>query len=177
MNLVEHWTLPNGAPLTLRAVREHDAPGLDALVSGLTPRDRRWRFHGAVNGLSPERLRRMVDARLPGQLALVAIARCGGRDTLIADARLDADSTGLDAEFGLMVAAGWRRLGVATHTLAALRRVAAAAGLRWLHGSVRADNAAMLALMRRCGFRCTPSRGDAGVVSVETRVAFDGVRP
>jgi GNAT superfamily N-acetyltransferase len=80
------------------------------------------------------------------------------------------DDTGHGAEFALMVAAAWRRLGVGSLVLGALQSAANEAGLRWLHGSVMADNAPMLALMQHSGFLCAPSRGDAGLVAVEARV-------
>jgi GNAT superfamily N-acetyltransferase len=170
MNLCQHWTLPNGTPLTLRPVQACDAQGLDTLVKGLTPQDRRWRFHGAVNALAPEQLRGMAEPEAARQLALVVLVHLPGRDALIADARCAIDATGEAAEFGLMVATGWRRLGVGARAMAALRGAASDAGLRWLHGSVLADNAPMLALMHRCGFLCTPSRRDASVVGVERQI-------
>jgi RimJ/RimL family protein N-acetyltransferase len=170
MQVTQHWTGQDGTALTLRPVRADDHHGLDALIRSMAPRDRRWRFHGAVNALTPERLRAMTAPAPAQQIALVVLAREPGRDTLIADARCVIDDTGEAAEFGLMVAPAWRRLGIGAHATAALRNVAADAGLRWLHGSVLADNAAMLALVQRCGFLCTPHRRDAGLVGVELQL-------
>jgi GNAT superfamily N-acetyltransferase len=177
MNLFQHWTLPDGTPLTLRPVQARDAQGLDTLVKGLTPRDRRLRFHGAVNALAPEQLRGMAEPDAARQLALVVLAHLPGRDALIADARCAIDVSRESAEFGLMVATGWRRLGVGVRAMAALRDAASNAGLRWLHGSVLADNAPMLALMQRCGFLCTPGRKDMSVVGVERLLDRDPAWP
>lgn len=170
MHLTQHWTGHDGTALTLRPVRVDDHHGLDALIRSLAPRDRRWRFHGAVNALTPERLRAMVTPTPSQQLALVVVAHAPGRDTLIGDARCVVDETGEAAEFGLMVVPAWRRLGLGARATIALRDAAAGAGLRWLHGSVLADNAPMLALMQRCGFLCTPNRRDAGLVSIELQL-------
>lgn len=171
MTCIEHWTLPDGTKLTLRPVRPQDAPQLDGLITALTPRDRRWRFHGMVNGVSPERLRDMTNPVAPKHLACVVIAHLPHGDVLIGDARCAADETGTAAEFALMVAHRWRRFGVGGRALAGLQRAAADAGLRWLHGTVLEDNAPMLALMRRRGFLCTPSRHGDGLVAVEARTA------
>ena len=175
MNHIERWNLPDGTPLSIRPVQPHDAPQLDALITGLSQRDRGWRFHGAVNGVTPQRLRSMVTPRAPQQIALVAHAHLPRGDALVADVRCALDDTGDAAEFGLMVASGWRRLGVGEHAMAALQAAAAALGLSWLYGSVRADNLPMLALMQRCGFLCTPHRGDEHLVVVEAPLA--PVRP
>ena len=163
-------TLRDGTPLRWRAVQATDAAALHALVHELSPRDRRWRFHGAVNSLSVERLRGMTCVDATRQHALVASVQAHGGERLIADARWVIDGGGSAAEFALMVASAWRRFGVGERAMALLKRSAAEQGLRWLHGSVLADNAPMLALMQRCGFLCTPHRGDADRVVVEACV-------
>lgn len=170
MPLVQHWEGPHGTALTLRPARAEDHDRLDALIRSLAPRDRRWRFHGAVNALAPERLRAMVTPAPAQQIALVVVAHGPGRDALIADVRCGFDASGEAAEFGLMVAPAWRRLGLGARATLALRDAAADAGLRWLHGSVLADNAPMLALVQRCGFLCTPNRRDAGLVGIELQL-------
>jgi acetyltransferase len=167
--------LADGDTLVLRPVGAHDAPALEALIGGLSPRDRRWRFHGAVNGVTPGRLARMTVVDPARELALVAVGPVGG--LVLADVRcvIDVGDVGdvgdagdTSAEFALMVAAGRRREGIGATALRELRRAARARGLRWLHGSVLADNLPMLGLLRREGFQCTPHRGDATLVVVET---------
>jgi RimJ/RimL family protein N-acetyltransferase len=170
MNLEQHWTGHDGTPLTMRWVRASDLSGLDALIKSMEPRDRRWRFHGAVNALSAQRLRAMTTPTLAEQLALVVVAHGPVGDTLIADARCVIDSSGDSAECGLMVAPAWRRLGIGARATQALREVAASAGLRWLYGSVMADNQPMLALVQRCGFLFTPNRLDASLVGIELQL-------
>ena len=171
MTQINRCSLPDGTLLSIRPVQPHDAPQLEALISSLDTRDRRWRFHGAANGVTPQRLRNMVTPCAPQQLALVATAHLPRGDALVADVRCAQDETGRAAEFGLMVAPGWRRLGVGQHAMAALQVAAARLGMSWLYGSVRADNLPMLALMRHCGFQCTPHRGDDQLVVVEARLA------
>jgi GNAT superfamily N-acetyltransferase len=170
MPLTQHWAAHDGTALTLRPVRADDQRGLDALIRSLAPRDRRWRFHGAVNAFSPERLRAMTMPAPAQRIALVVVAHGPGRDVLIADARCAVDASGEAAECGLMVAPEWRRLGLGARATITLRNAAASAGLRWLHGAVQADNAPMLALVQRCGFLCTPNRRDAGLVGVELQL-------
>jgi hypothetical protein len=60
--------------------------------------------------------------------------------------------------------------GLGARATITLRDAAASAGLRWLYGSVLADNAPMLALVQRCGFLCTPNRRDPGLVGIELQL-------
>jgi len=166
---LDDWTAPDGSHLRIRAVRPHDAAALQALIGGLSPLDRRRRFHGALNDLSGQRLADMADVDGHRHIALVALAERGGHETLIADARCVTDLSDSAAEFALVVAGAWRGRGVARRALAALRRAAANEGLHWLYGHVLADNVPMLSLMRHCGFSRTPHRRDDHIVVVESR--------
>jgi len=160
--------------LRWRPVCPKDAPALRALYDGLSELDLRRRFHGAVNGLSDLALRRMTEgAAASSGLAFVVATEAPWAPwncTLVADARCALDAEGDSAEFALLVAPAWRGRGLGRQCMQALCFAASQHGLRWLHGSVLADNLPMLALMRRCGFRCTDSRHDARLVEVERRV-------
>jgi acetyltransferase len=164
------WRAANGAHLHLRRLRACDAPALGALIEALSPQDRRWRFHGAVNELPPAVLAALTDVDPHEHCALGAIARAAGGGHLVAEARWVADADGRAAEFALAVAPGWRRCGVGERCMHALLRAASDRGLDWLYGTVLADNAPMLALMRRCGFRISRKRGSAALIMVEARV-------
>jgi acetyltransferase len=164
------WTLADGTPLTLRALRESDAPALNELIDELAPLDRRRRFHGAVGGVTTAWLTRMVSVDPQRELALVVTAQRRGREHLVADARCVIDATGQDAEFALMVGGGWRRRGIGQRALLGLADAAAQRGLNWLYGSVLADNLPMLTLVRRCGFLGTPHRSDRRLIVVERRL-------
>lgn len=164
---MQGWWLRGATPVMVRHIVPADALQLGELVTGLTARDRRWRFHGGVNGLTHARLHAMCS---PGQAELALVASIEG--TVVADARCVIDASGDGAEFGLMVAQGWRRRGLASRCLDALASAAAARGVLWLHGTVMADNAPMFALLRRRGYHCAPCREDAALVSVERRVAM-----
>ena len=77
---------------------------------------------------------------------------------------------GATAEFGIAVADAYRGHGLAERLLAALVDAACGAGLRWLIGDVLADNARMLAFVRRCGFAESTRGVESGLVRVERLV-------
>lgn len=166
----ECWSLADGTPMTLRALRPADAPALNDLIDELSATDRRRRFHGAVNGVSTAWLNRLTSVDPAREIALVVTARRHGREHLVADVRGVVDMTGQDAEFALVVAAGWRRRGIGQRALHGLAEAAAARGLQWLYGTVLSDNLPMLALVRRCGFLGTPHRSDRQLIVVERRL-------
>lgn len=166
----ECWSLADGTPLTLRALRPSDAQDLEALIEELPTPDRRRRFHGAVSAASVAWLQRLASVDPARELAFVVTAQRRGRELLIADARCVVDPNGEDAEFSLMVAGGWRRRGIGQRALQALAEAAAQRGLQWLYASVPAENLPMLALVRRCGFLGTPHRSERTLVVVERRL-------
>lgn len=165
----ERFTIRTGQRVHLRPVAASDAAALAGMIDGLSPLARRRRFHGAVNGLTAARLHAMADADGHREIGVVALAEHEGGLRLVADARCVTDASDSAAEFAIVVAEGWRGRGIARRCVAALRRAASDAGLRWLYGHVQADNLAMLALMRRCGFTLSVHRGDAGLVVAEAR--------
>lgn len=163
------FTTRTGRRVHLRPVCPDDAAALGRMVESLSPLARRWRFHGAVNGLSPRRLHDMASVDGHRRIALVATVEHDGGELLVADARCVTDASDSAAEFAIVVAEGWRGLGLARRCLAALREAAADEGLRWLYGHVMADNLPMLALMRRCGFTLSAHRRNTDLVVAEAR--------
>lgn len=166
----ECWSLADGTPLTLRALRASDAPALNELIDELPTTDRRRRFHGAVNEASVAWLSRLASVDPARELAFVVTTQRRGREQLVADARCVVDATGQDAEFAMMVAAGWRRRGIGQRALLGLADAAAQRGLQWLYASVLADDLPMLALLRRSGFLGSPHRSDRRLIVVERRL-------
>ena len=169
-DLIERWHSADGTPMTLRPVRVQDAPALRSMIEGLSPDDRRCRFHGAVNGVSAAQLVNMVCVDQQRQRALVVTARLPCGEPIVGDARYVVNSGGDCAEFAIVVAGGWQRCGVGRRAVTALLRAASRSGLRWLRGSVLPDNVPMIALMRACGFTCTELHADGDLVSAEIHV-------
>lgn len=170
MNPLQRWHVRRDVDLTLRPARPDDAAALGALIESLPLFDRRLRFHGTVNGLAGAALERWTTPDPQREVALVVCAREGDVETLVADARYTIDAAGDGAECALMVAPGWRRRGIGVRCMHALRTAAHHRGLRWLYGSVLAENTPMLALAQRCGFVVARSRAARGMMTIETRV-------
>lgn len=156
-------------PLTLRPILPQDEVLLAELLNGLSAPARRNRFHGAMK-VSPAQLRQMSCVDYRRQLALVVTAQVDGAERLIVDARYCVLADGLSAEFALVVAEGWQRLGLGAWAMQSLEDAAAGAGLDCLNGDVLQANAPMLRLTERRGFALCPDPDDQQIVKVQRRL-------
>jgi len=168
--LVDTRCAGTGQRLLLRPVLPQDAGLLAALLLAQSAVARRNRFHGAVRP-SASLCRQMAQVDQQRHLALVVSTMEQGTERLLADARYCVAEDGRSAEFALLVDERWQRHGVGAWVLQALLQAAAAAGLAWLEGDVLQDNHAMLGLVRRFGFACTPDPQDERLVRVQRRLA------
>ncbi|HEX6389502.1 MAG TPA: GNAT family N-acetyltransferase, partial [Solirubrobacteraceae bacterium] len=150
------------ALITIREIHPgEDAPGLEALLSGLDARSRylRW-FSGAVDVHRAARWAAVPERQHALGLVAVADNEIVGHGVLVP---LDDDR----AEVAFEVAESWRHHGIAGGLLDALAAAGRERGLRLLTAEVLAENADMLAVFREHGARC--SRGE-GVVDVELAI-------
>ncbi|MBI5720208.1 MAG: GNAT family N-acetyltransferase [Burkholderiales bacterium] len=162
----ERLVLADGRSVQLRPVQPGDVAAEQAFVTALSPASRRRRFHGAMKQLPASVLQAMTSIDFRRHVALVAEAGCAdGAARLVADARYVRDEHG-GAEFALAVADDWQGLGLGRALLQRLGRHARLSGVRTLNGSVLADNAPMLALMRSLGAQLRDDPSDATLVQV-----------
>ncbi|MFO1328028.1 MAG: GNAT family N-acetyltransferase [Rubrivivax sp.] len=147
---LQTWITSCGTRLTLRPVQRFDGPALAHMIERLSARSRRWRFHAGVKATSPAWIERLTQAASARQQALVVVTETG---MVVAEGRWARASDGGDAaEFAIVVADAWQRLGIGRRLMRALAATAQAAGVRWLHGEVLHDNGPMCRLMRGLRF-------------------------
>lgn len=170
LRLIPTRSTVSAARIVRRRVRPDDAAALQAFVRALSPTSRRLRFHSAVRELSEATLRALIHVDQRAHVAFVLTSHEGGQERIVGEARYVVSADGETAEFGIAVADAYRGRGLAERLLAALVDAARAAGLRWLVGDVLADNARMLAFVRRCGFAESTRGSEPGLVRVERLV-------
>jgi acetyltransferase len=165
--LIDVWRPDTGSALTVRPVLPQDGPLVGNFFASLQPATRYRRFHATVGPLSAERLMQMTMVDYTRHLALVVTTREASTETVIADARYVVDGSDASGEFAIVVADRWHGKGIGKRVMQALIAAAAGQGLDGLWGDVHENNAPMLALMKRSGFRSSAGMAGQGFVRVE----------
>lgn len=145
--------------VTIRPILPSDLDPLRTFFAALSHATRRLRFHSSINDL-PEQVLREFTTINHGALAFVAEIPDSAADqptTLVAEARYIRNSDSESAEFAVVVADNWRRIGLGTTLTRILAQRARFAGIRRLCGDVLEDNKAMRGLAHSLGARL--SRG------------------
>lgn len=170
--------LRDGRRVLIRPVVPADLNALKRFFAALSPATRRLRFHAPIN-VVPDRLLReftRVDAR--EHVAFIAEAderAAEGAARLVAEARYVRCPGSDAAEFALVVADGWRRVGLGSSVTQTLLLHARLAGVRRLCGDALADNEAIQRFMRALGAR--PSREIDGRATVRLCLSTRQDRP
>ncbi len=169
--LVEHVVL-GGEALTIRPIRPEDAAAHAAFFARLPPEDVRLRFFSSLRELGAEQIARLTQVDYERELALIAVREADGATVgvarLVRDAS-DADA-GHEAEFAVLVQPDMKGRGLAGALTKRLLEWARGRGVSEVVGQVLAENAPMLAFVRRLGFTVRHLPHEAEVV--EARLAL-----
>jgi acetyltransferase len=148
--------------VTIRSIVPSDLDALRTFFSALSRATLRLRFHSSVNELSEHLLRAFTVFNHRAHVAFVAEIRDGKADqptTLVAEARFVRNADSESAEFALVVADNWRRIGLGTMLTLILAQRARSTGVRRLYGDVLNDNKAMQGFAQSFGARLSRRTG------------------
>jgi acetyltransferase len=145
-------TLRDGTRVIIRSIGPEDAEREQAFVRGLSPESRYFRFMNTLRELSPEMLERFTHPDPAREVALVALADEGGKQSQVAVARCAAGSERDSCEFAIVVADAYQGRGLGSRLMQELIARARARGVARIEGLVLASNHHMLELMQSLGF-------------------------
>jgi acetyltransferase len=148
--LTSHYEA-KGQTFLLRPIRPEDADAHAALFSRFTAEDMRYRFFSAMRNLPPEQIARMTDIDYGREMAIVAVRQATG-ETAGAARLVRNDTEGTQAEFAVAVEPAAKGLGLASTLMRAVIEWGRAQGVKEITGQILADNAPMLAFIKRLGF-------------------------
>jgi acetyltransferase len=148
--------------VTIRPILPSDLNALRTFFATLSRATLLLRFHSAVNDLSEHVLHEFTSVNHRAQVALVAEihnSAPGQLPALIAEARFVRGADSESAEFALVVADNWRRVGLGTMLTRILAQRARFTGVRRLWGDVLEDNLAMRGFAHSLGARLSRAIG------------------
>jgi acetyltransferase len=158
----EHqWPLKGGGLYTVRPIHPDDAEMLQALVRGLSPESRYFRFASHMPELPTRMLARYTLIDYDREMALVAVVKerqttADGNESeverMVGVSRFITNPDGASCEFSLVVADSMTGQGLGTRLMLSIMDAARARGLSEIVGLILADNRGMLRLMASLGF-------------------------
>ncbi|HUL46759.1 MAG TPA: GNAT family N-acetyltransferase [Steroidobacteraceae bacterium] len=147
---IEH----HGRALLLRPIRPDDAAGHRRFLARVSPEDLRTRFLAAVHELPEPELAHFTHIDYEREMAFIAVAAAGAEaGEILGVARACAGPDNSAAEFAVLVRSDLKDQGLGTLLMRKLIGYCRDHGTRELWGSVLTDNAAMLHLAEKLGFR------------------------
>jgi len=159
--------------VTIRPILPSDLDALRTFFTALSRATLRFRFHSSVNDLSEHLLRAFTMANHHAHVAFVAETHedaADQRTTIVAEARYVRSADSQSAEFALVVADNWRRIGLGTTLTRILAQCARFAGVLRLCGDVLEDNKAMRGLAHSLGARLSREVGSLQSVRLSMEV-------
>jgi len=141
-----------GRSVYLRRLHAEDRPLIEEFLARIDSEDLRMRFFGGFRAVPPTLLDHLLRIDDPERLVLVVIGTDGGRREVLAVGRAhtSADTT---AELALLVRSNLKGLGLGAALLARLIAHCRNRGISQLVAEVLQQNARMLRLAERFGFR------------------------
>ena len=165
--------LNDARQVTIRRILPSDLNALRTFFAALSYATRRLRFHSPINELPEQLLRDFTTANHRAHVAFIAEFHDGAVDhpaTLVAEARYVRNADSDSAEFALVVADNWRRIGLGTALTRILAQRARFSGVRRLWGDVLEDNKAMRGLAHSLGARLSRAIGRGQIVRLSLEV-------
>ena len=139
-----------GQKFLLRPIRPEDAGAHAALLTRITPEDMRYRFFSAQKTLPTEQIARLCDVDYNREMAFIAAHEDGRTCGVSRLVRNDTD--GKSAEFAVLIDPDAKGLGLGTALMHAIIGWARRQKVEEILGQILADNAPMLAFIKRLGF-------------------------
>jgi len=159
--LIEQFSLRDGARVTIRPIRAQDIGIERNFVNGLSVESRYFRFLHTLRELDEPTLVRLTDIDYDHEMALIAVVCENSLEVQVGVARYVVGSSGRDCEFAVAIADNWQGKGIGMRLMVSLMRAARSRGLETMEGFVLHGNHGMLALAGALGFRTESVPGDA----------------
>jgi acetyltransferase len=157
---ISSWNSTDGTPLVLRPIRPEDEPLMVKFHSQLSEETVYFRYFGLPRlnqRIAHERLRRICFNDYDREIALVAIRQDPttkeDEDEIIAVGRLTKLHGLNQAEFAIVIADQFQRLGLGTKLLSRLVEIGRHEGIELIFGNILPENYPMQHVAKKVGFQ------------------------
>jgi RimJ/RimL family protein N-acetyltransferase len=175
MNAAEYTAverLRDGTTLQIRALHPGDRAEMLASVGRFSKQTLYRRFFAPKRSFSEREIEFFLDVDFTKHVALVAVLVESGQQLIAGGARYIVSHPGC-AEIAFAIDDPHQKLGIATHLINHLIKIARAAGLETFVAEVLPENVPMLKVFERCGL-ATTTRSERGVVHVTLALSPSG---
>ena len=150
--LSQHYLTANGANVTIRPIRPEDAKMEKDFVARLSEKTKYFRYHQALQELTPEMLVRFTQIDYDKEMAFVAVTDDPNLPDELGVGRYSVNPDGTSVEFAIVVADDCQRLGIGSKIMKTLMETAKAKGMLFFEAEVLKDNAPTLEMVKKLGF-------------------------
>ena len=174
--LVHEYTLLDGRVVLIRPVRQDDATLERSFLDDLSGDTRYMRFQKWVQAPSDKLIRFLTHVDYDQHLALVCVARSGDAEQIVGEARYIVNADGTSCDFGIVIADGWHKSGIAGLLMSALIEAARERGLLSMESQVLCSNSHMLRFAHGLGFEVQHVPDDMTTVRIVKTLQAGGFR-
>lgn len=162
--LSQHYLTASGANVTIRPIRPEDAKMETDFVSRLSEKTKYFRYHQALQELTPEMLVRFTQIDYDKEMAFVAVSDDPTMPDELGVGRYSVNPDGTSVEFAIVVADDCQRLGIGSKLMRTLMQTAKDKGMLFFEAEVLKDNEPTLEMVKKLGFSIEPISGKDDVV-------------
>jgi acetyltransferase len=159
----------SGERLLIRPIRPEDAEAHAAFFRRLSPEDVRFRFFSSMRQLAAEQVAHMTQVDYAREMAFIAVREATGETVGVA--RLVREMDTPVAEFAVVVEPAMQHRGLAGELMRRLIAWGRQEGIGEIVGDILADNAGMIAFVRRLGFLLVRRKDEEGVLEARLSLA------
>ncbi|WOH67907.1 GNAT family N-acetyltransferase [Bradyrhizobium sp. BWA-3-5] len=152
VNYATSELLSDGRKVEVRALRREDEADMLAAVAKTSPQSLQRRFFVMKRHFSDKERAFFMDVDFKAHVAIVAVTEEAGRKIIVGGGRYIVFEPGR-AEMAFVVIDTWQGRGIGSLLMRHLIKIASVAGLKELTAEVLPENAAMLKVFGKFGFR------------------------
>jgi acetyltransferase len=152
---ITHFTMNNKEKVVLRPIRPEDEPLEAEMFTHFSKETQRHRFFRQIKDITHELLHRYTQIDYDREIAIVAELTEDKVKKMIGVVRLIADPYNETAEFAIVVADPWQKLGLGSKFTEYVLQIAKDRGIKKIYAKFLPDNDVMIKMFERSGFVIT----------------------